>query len=88
MSTRRQFKVTYVYEAGSIDPSGNVRGRDSGTTSSSHELAVVRRIARNVSRCGGKARVWTHDPTTGEEYTLRTYEPFDSELDDLMCGGV
>lgn len=78
MGLKRPYKVTYHY-----DPSPD-RAQGLDGTESSHDLCKVRELARVVSRAGGTARVWTTDPTTGEVYTLRTYQPFEAALEDLV----
>lgn len=82
MGLKRPFKVTYHY-----DPSVH-RAQPIDGTESSHELCKVRELARTVSRAGGTARVWTRDPTTGEDYTLHTYQPFEAALDALVSDVV
>jgi hypothetical protein len=82
MGLKRPFKVTYHY-----DPSP-ARAQTIDGTESSHDLSKVRELARTVSRAGGWARVWTCDPTNGEEYTLRSYAPYESALNDLVDGIV
>ena len=78
MSVKRPYKVTYHYDTG---PN---RAKALTGTSSSHELCKVRNTAQEVSRRGGSARVWTCDPTTGEDYTLRVYSPYETALDGLL----
>jgi hypothetical protein len=79
---KRPFKVTYHYHP-SVERAQPVDG-----TESSHDLCKVREIARVVSRAGGTARVWTCDPTNGDDYTLRTYHPYQVALEDLIEGVV
>ncbi|MGH3783122.1 MAG: hypothetical protein ACRDRO_21490 [Pseudonocardiaceae bacterium] len=89
MGTKRPYKVTFHY-----DPSPS-RASAIDATQSSHELCSARRVAREVSRRGGHASVWTRDPLTGEECTLRRYQPLEvaledllqEQIDDLMYGG-
>lgn len=78
MSVKRPYKVTYHYEAG---PN---RAQAITGTDSSHELCKVRKTAQEVSRRGGAAEVWTCDPMTGERYTLRTYQPFETAIEGLL----
>lgn len=76
---KRPYKVTYHYDAGPNRVEA-VTG-----TSSSHELCKVRHIAQEASRRGGDARVWVCDPLTGEDYTLRTYQPYEVAVDALLA---
>lgn len=78
MGLKRPYKVTYHY-----DPSPQ-RAQTIDGTESSHELCKIRELARVVSRAGGTARVWTCDPQTREEYTLRTYQPFEAAVEDII----
>lgn len=78
MGTKRPYKVSYVYDAGPC------RAREIKGTRSSHELCTVRKTARTVSRNGGRAVVWTTDATTGEQYDLARYQPFEVAMTDLV----